>query len=92
MPMSAPARELAPRPDPFAQLNEQQRSAVEHGLDAAAPPGSAGPLLVIAGAGTGKTMTLAARVARLVLDFLSRVDRRRPIGPGVLPSASALAN
>ena len=67
MPMSAPARELAPRPDPFAQLNEQQRSAVEHGLDAAAPPGSAGPLLVIAGAGTGKTMTLAARVARLVL-------------------------
>ncbi len=67
MPMSAPARELAPRPDPFAQLNEQQRSAVEHGLDAAEPSGSAGPLLVIAGAGTGKTMTLAARVARLVL-------------------------
>ena len=28
----------------------------------------AAPLLVIAGAGTGKTMTLAARVARLVLD------------------------
>ncbi|HWH83546.1 MAG TPA: ATP-dependent helicase, partial [Burkholderiaceae bacterium] len=53
MPMSTPARH-----DPFAQLNEQQRSAVEHG---------SGPLLVIAGAGTGKTMTLAARVARLVL-------------------------
>jgi DNA helicase-2/ATP-dependent DNA helicase PcrA len=49
-------------PDPFATLNDEQRAAVEHGLhDATAP------LLVIAGAGTGKTMTLAARVARLVL-------------------------
>lgn len=47
----------APRPDPFAALNPEQRAAVEHG---------AGPLLVIAGAGTGKTMTLAARVAHLV--------------------------
>lgn len=49
---------LAPRPDPFATLNAEQRAAVEHG-DA--------PLLVIAGAGTGKTATLAARVAQLVL-------------------------
>jgi len=52
------------RTDPFAALNDEQRAAVEHGR-AGAPPG---PLLVIAGAGTGKTMTLAARVARLVLD------------------------
>lgn len=44
--------------DPFASLNPEQRAAVEHG-DA--------PLLVIAGAGSGKTLTLAARVARLVL-------------------------
>ncbi len=44
--------------DPFAELNTQQRQAVDHGLE---------PLLVIAGAGTGKTLTLAARVARLVL-------------------------
>jgi DNA helicase-2/ATP-dependent DNA helicase PcrA len=39
------------------ELNEAQRAAVEH-LD--------GPLLVVAGAGTGKTATLACRVGRLV--------------------------
>jgi DNA helicase-2/ATP-dependent DNA helicase PcrA len=54
-----------PRPDPFAALNAQQRSAVEHGADGHGIPG---PLLVIAGAGSGKTMTLASRVAKLVLD------------------------
>jgi len=46
------------RSDPFSALNDEQRAAVEHG---------SGPLLVIAGAGSGKTMTLASRVARLVL-------------------------
>lgn len=51
------------RPDPFASLNPQQRQAVEHGV--AEPDGRA--LLVIAGAGSGKTMTLAHRVARLVM-------------------------
>jgi DNA helicase II / ATP-dependent DNA helicase PcrA len=51
------------RPDPFATLNAEQRAAVEHGIGNALAP----PLLVIAGAGTGKTMTLASRVARLVL-------------------------
>ena len=49
--------------DVFAQLNPEQRAAVEH----ANGDGVASPLLVIAGAGTGKTMTLAARVAHLVL-------------------------
>ena len=44
---------------PFDSLNAQQRAAVMHG---------SAPLLVLAGAGSGKTMTLAARVARLVLD------------------------
>jgi DNA helicase-2/ATP-dependent DNA helicase PcrA len=39
------------------QLNPEQRMAVEH---------RGPPLLVIAGAGTGKTLTLAARVAHLV--------------------------
>nr|WP_235580414.1 ATP-dependent helicase [Rhizobacter sp. Root404] len=53
------------RTDPFAALNAQQRSAVEHGAEGSSIPG---PLLVIAGAGSGKTMTLASRVAKLVLD------------------------
>ncbi len=51
------------RSNPFDALNDEQLAAAEHGLrDATAPP-----LLVVAGAGTGKTMTLAARVAKLVL-------------------------
>src|ERR1039458_8670410 len=48
-------------------LNSEQRRAVEHGvaeLDSA--PG--GPLLVIAGAGSGKTNTLAHRVAHLIVN------------------------
>jgi DNA helicase-2/ATP-dependent DNA helicase PcrA len=46
-------------PDPtwLDELNPQQRAAAMHGD---------GPLLVIAGAGTGKTKTLAARVACLL--------------------------
>ncbi len=48
----------ASTPTWLADLNPQQLAAVQHG-DA--------PLLVLAGAGTGKTATLAARVAALVL-------------------------
>jgi DNA helicase-2/ATP-dependent DNA helicase PcrA len=51
---SCPAR--PPLPD---ALNERQRAAVEH---------RGAPLLVVAGAGTGKTKTLAARVAALLDD------------------------
>ncbi|MBB5393496.1 MULTISPECIES: ATP-dependent helicase [unclassified Herbaspirillum] len=50
----------------FAKLNEQQRAAVEHG--GTLPPARHDPLLIVAGAGSGKTSTLAHRVARLVLD------------------------
>ena len=45
----------------LAALNPEQRRAVEYGLDNAAP------LLIIAGAGSGKTDTLAHRVAHLIV-------------------------
>ena len=52
-------------------LNPAQRLAAEYG-DAGAGRGlRAGPLLVIAGAGTGKTMTLAHRVAHLLISGVS---------------------
>jgi DNA helicase-2/ATP-dependent DNA helicase PcrA len=49
------------------KLNPQQRRAVEHGVqeNACAP---VAPLLVIAGAGSGKTNTLAHRVAHLIVN------------------------
>ena len=46
-------------------LNPDQRRAVVHGVGEAMPPG---PLLIIAGAGSGKTNTLAHRVAHLVVN------------------------
>ena len=48
------------------QLNPEQRSAVEHGVATGARP--APPLLIIAGAGSGKTNTLAHRVAHLIVN------------------------
>lgn len=50
--------------DPLAQLNPAQRAAVVQGVGDRAAPGA--PLLVIAGAGSGKTNTLAHRVAHLI--------------------------
>jgi DNA helicase-2/ATP-dependent DNA helicase PcrA len=49
------------------KLNEQQRQAVEHGVGLA-DARVAGPLLIIAGAGSGKTNTLAHRVAHLIVN------------------------
>jgi DNA helicase-2/ATP-dependent DNA helicase PcrA len=55
------------------KLNTEQRRAVEYGVEAGdATPRV--PLLVIAGAGTGKTNTLAHRVAHLIVNG---VDPRR---------------
>jgi DNA helicase II / ATP-dependent DNA helicase PcrA len=49
------------------KLNDRQREAVEHGIGL--PDGKiGGPLLIIAGAGSGKTNTLAHRVAHLILN------------------------
>ena len=52
--------------DIHASLNAAQRAAATHGEPRAGGV-DAGPLLVIAGAGTGKTGTLAHRVAHLLL-------------------------
>jgi DNA helicase-2/ATP-dependent DNA helicase PcrA len=54
-----------PIPDFLASLNAPQRRAVLDGIEAGGRPGG-GPLLVVAGAGSGKTKTLACRVAQLV--------------------------
>lgn len=48
------------------KLNTEQRLAVEHGTGLL-PSTIGGPLLVIAGAGSGKTNTLAHRVAHLIV-------------------------
>jgi DNA helicase II / ATP-dependent DNA helicase PcrA len=57
----------------LTELNEEQRRAVKHGIDSESAT-KAPPLLVIAGAGSGKTKTLAHRVAHLVV---SGVDPHR---------------
>lgn len=49
------------------KLNEQQRRAVVHGVDSGSNH-IASPLLIIAGAGSGKTNTLAHRVAHLIVN------------------------
>src|SRR6266436_2733273 len=53
-------------------LNPEQRRAVEHGVTMDGHIGA--PLLVIAGAGSGKTNTLAHRVAHLIVN---KADPRR---------------
>jgi hypothetical protein len=53
-------------PGYLRDLNVAQRAAVEHGVSAGGAQ-IPGPLLIIAGAGTGKTSTLAHRVAHLIL-------------------------
>ena len=53
--------------DYLADLNKQQRQAVKYGSIEEGKFRSS-PLLVIAGAGSGKTKTLAHRVAHLIVN------------------------
>src|SRR5690606_18590698 len=58
---------LEPTASAYARLNAEQPAASTFGR--ADPSGfTAGPLLIIAGAGTGKTNSLAHRVAHLLLE------------------------
>jgi len=63
----AEPRSAAKSADYLERLNQRQRLAAEHGIDEVAGTHIGGPLLVIAGAGSGKTNTLAHRVANLVI-------------------------
>jgi len=55
-----PDQSIAAHPDYLSGLNEDQREAATYGIGAGQ---TVGPLLIIAGAGSGKTNTLAHRTA-----------------------------
>ncbi|PWK61734.1 ATP-dependent helicase [Aminobacter sp. AP02] len=60
--MNVIARDSSLEPQYLSKLNAEQRAAVVHG-----DGGIAAPLLIVAGAGSGKTNTLAHRVAHLIV-------------------------
>src|SRR6202790_1787574 len=66
--VSARFHMMKTKPTAFDSLNAPQRRAATFGLAVPDKGVSAGPLLILAGAGTGKTNTLAHRTAHLVLN------------------------
>ena len=73
--------------DYLNDLNTEQRQSVEYGVNAKEAI-NVGPLLVIAGAGTGKTKALAHRAAHLVVN---NVDPQR-ILPAYIFAAGSRGN
>src|SRR5579862_2475513 len=61
-------RMMKTKPTAFDSLNAPQRRAATFGAPVPDKGVNAGPLLILAGAGTGKTSTLAHRTAHLVLN------------------------
>src|SRR5579859_3188573 len=62
------SRMMKTKPTAFDSLNAPQRRAATFGVPVPDKGVNAGPLLILAGAGTGKTSTLAHRTAHLVLN------------------------
>jgi DNA helicase-2/ATP-dependent DNA helicase PcrA len=67
-PTASPSPDRAVRQQVYLKenLNEAQQAAVQH---------TGGPLLIVAGPGTGKTFTLAHRIARLLLKGVARPNQ-----------------
>ena len=76
--------------DYLSGLNQEQREAVKYGVTAGSAK-NCGPLLVIAGAGTGKTKTLTTRVAHLIVNGIDPHFRPLHVKPNAPQDASRRA-